>query len=131
MKDNIECPKCKGTVEILNLDQWQCNDCGKCYSTSEIRKASKEANGTGTLNDPPWSGIGWFLLFSGIIVIGFQCVWWLKTGDWYSMPLSRLIVIHNPTAWVGVNLIIKMILWLPVSATLWVVGIFLIELNTK
>jgi len=77
-----------------------------------------------------WGASIWFFM-----VLGYQCVTWLRTGAWVPLPLSRafdfmtggsFIDVFFRMEWVGLREVILWILNLPMSVMLPVLVFFLV-----
>ncbi len=71
-----------------------------------------------------WGLLGGVLIGGGILLI--QLYWWAKTGEWLSLPVGVVFVllgfelewVYEPTDWVGVAKVIRLLLeQLPLSLT--------------
>jgi hypothetical protein len=81
------------------------------------------------------------IVISGLTVLGYQSLFWLKLGQWKSID-SRLLLnevlpinffqwLHSPYSWIGLKKLIIPIFNIPLALLLLLVGLITLLLVTK
>lgn len=73
---------------------------------------------------------GLILLSAGLVVLGYQCLEWLRTAEWRPMPISILIDGPISLEWRGAQVIVEWLVDLPLSAALLLAACALIGAGT-